>query len=204
MKSKRRSLERIAIFGGTFDPIHIGHLIVASEVKERFRLDRVIFVPTALPPHKRYRLFAASEDRLRMVKLAVKSNPHFLVSEVEQKKEFSYTADTLEYFKKIYPGAKLHLIIGADNITEIKDWHEPERIFKLAKVIAVRRPDYDLSPGQDRYSSRLIFFRGPQIGISSTEIRKRIRSGKPFQYLVPEKVAKYIVERGLYRASGSY
>ena len=133
-----------------------------------------------------------------MVKLAVKSNPHFAVSEVEQKKEFSYTADTLEYFKRTYPGAKMYLIIGADNIVEIKDWRQPERIFKLAKVVAVRRPNYEFSPSEDRYSSRLIFFPGPEIGISSTEIRKRIKSGKTFQYLVPERVAKYIVENGLY------
>ena len=198
MKPKRNSSKRIGIFGGTFDPIHMGHLIVASEVRERYSLEKVIFVPTARPPHKRCRLFASPQDRLKMVKLAVKSNPHFAVSEVEQKKEFSYTADTLEYFKRTHPGAKMYLIIGADNIVEIKDWHQPERIFKLAKVVAVRRPKYDLSPGEDRYPSHVIFFPGPEIGISSTQIRKRIKSGKTFQYLVPERVAKYIVENGLY------
>jgi len=198
VKPRGTSFKRIGVFGGTFDPIHIGHLIVASEVRERFNLDRVIFVPTAQPPHKRYRLFASPEDRLKMVKFAVKSNPHFLVSEIEQRKEFSYTAETLEHFKRSYPQARLYLIIGADNISEIKDWRQPERIFKLAKVVAVRRPDYDLSPSEDRYSSRLILFPGPEIGISSTDIRKRIRSGKAFQYLVPERVAKYIMDNGLY------
>ena len=138
-----------------------------------------------------------------MVKLATRSDPSFLVSEIEQKKQFSYTADTLEQFKARYPQAKLYLIIGADNITEIKGWQKPERIFKLAKVVAVRRPNYDLSPGEDRYSSHLIFFPGPEIGISSTDIRRRIRSGKPFQYLVPEMVAKYIIDHKLYSPAES-
>lgn len=181
----------------------MGHLIVASEVRARYSLEQVIFVPTGRPPHKRYRLFASPQDRLKMVRLAVKSNPHFAVSEVEQKEEFSYTADTLEYFKKTHPEAKLYLIIGADNIVEIKDWRQPERIFDLAKVVAVRRPDYEFSPSEDRYSSHLVFFSGPEIGISSTDIRRRIRSGKPFQYLVPERVAKYIIEHQLYSPAKS-
>lgn len=198
MKSARTARRRIGVFGGTFDPIHIGHLIVASEVRERFKLDLVVFVPTARPPHKRYRLFASSEDRLRMVKLAVGSDPHFVVSEIEQGSGYAYTVETLQQLWTSYRGARLYLIVGADNIGEIKHWREPEEIFRLARVVAVQRPNYDLSPGNDPLLSKLVLFRGPQIGVSSTDVRRRIRSGKAFRYLVPEKVAEYITKKALY------
>jgi nicotinate-nucleotide adenylyltransferase len=198
VKSAKAARRRIGVFGGTFDPIHIGHLIVASEVRERFKLERVIFVPTARPPHKRYRLFASPEDRLGMVKLAVASDPHFAVSEIEQGRGYGYTVESLQRLKLNYRGARLYLIVGADNIGEIKHWREPEEIFRLARVVAVRRPDYDLSPGNDPLLSKLVLFRGPEIGISSTDVRRRIRTGKTFRHLVPEKVAEYILQRGLY------
>lgn len=133
-----------------------------------------------------------------MVKLAVDSDPHFVVSEIEQGRGYAYTVETLQQLKMSHRGARLYLIVGADNISEIKHWREPEEIFRLARVVAVQRPNYDLSPGSDSLLSRLVLFRGPEIGVSSTDVRRRIRSGKTFRYLVPEKVAEYITKKALY------
>ncbi|MCM8781279.1 MAG: nicotinate-nucleotide adenylyltransferase [Candidatus Omnitrophica bacterium] len=187
---------KIGILGGTFNPIHIGHLILAEEVWEKLALDKIIFVPTYLPPHKDDADIALAQDRYAMVKLAIRKNRKFLVSDIEIKRDGrSYTIDTIKELKKIYPKDELYFIIGSDLVNYLGEWKDLEEITKLVKFIVATRPGYPLEKIPTYISTIAI----RAVDISGFEIRKNIRENKSFRYLVPESVYRYIIKKKLYR-----
>jgi nicotinate-nucleotide adenylyltransferase len=199
---------RLGISGGTFDPIHYGHLIVAEEIRETNGLDRILFIPSGKPPHKRNLEVSGAEQRFSMVEAAIRKNPYFEVSRIEIDREgYTYTVDTLEQLKEIYGReTKLYFIIGADVVHDLLTWKNYEKVFSLCEFIAVQRPGYTSSSFiktvedlETAYSAQIHTFIGPLIDISSTMIRERAASGKSIKYLLPEEVEKYILDNGLYR-----
>lgn len=188
---------RIGIFGGTFNPLHNGHLAVAQLIREKLCLDRVIFVPAYLPPHKSGLRLAPAKDRFQMIRAAVRGNPIFSVSDFEiRRKGKSYSVDTARHFRKIYGRrVRLYFVIGADSLLELKRWKAIRDILKLVDFIVVNRPGYPLKnlPVKAKVVSL------PGFGISSSWIRKRVGEGKPIEYFVPVPVNKMIRQRNLYR-----
>ncbi len=192
--------------GGTFDPIHYGHLVVAEEVWFRLKLDKVLFVPAAQPPHKLGRVVTPAVHRLEMVKLAVQGNPHFDVSSLEiERPGPSYTVDTLAQLRgSMEPEDDLWLIIGMDSLVELPTWRQPERILQLARLAVVPRPGYGanlhelekLLPG---ISQRVSLIPTPELSISAENLRARVAEGYPIKYQLPEAVEDYIYQVGLYR-----
>lgn len=202
------STRRLGVFGGTFDPIHIGHLIIAEEVWAHLALDSVVFVPARVSPLKRAHHSTAAEDRLRMVELAVEGNPHFGVSRIDLDRQGpSFTVDTLQCFHTMYAGAELFFIMGADSLASFAGWYRPAEIMRLARLVAISRPgiQVDLAaieadlPG---VSAAIEVITTLQLGISSTDIRARVRQGLPIRYQVPASVEDYIRCRGLYTSEG--
>ncbi len=193
----------LGIMGGTFNPIHHGHLAAAEFVREEFKLDKVLFVPSGKPPHKHKGEIASPEHRWIMALLATDSNECFSVSSVEiERGGESYTSDTIVELEKIYgAGSNCYFITGADAIAEISTWHKSENLPKLAKFIAVSRPGYklDVSKIDPRFRRCTYLIEVPALAISSTEIRERIRKGQTIKYLVPEIVEKYIYKNKLYQ-----
>jgi nicotinate-nucleotide adenylyltransferase len=201
---------KVGIMGGTFNPIHYGHLVTAEEALKQFKLDKVIFVPTGRPPHKTSGVLAEAEDRYLMTVIATASNADFLVSRIEiDKMETSYTIDTLKRFQEIFKErVTLYFITGADAILEILTWKNPVEITNLYKFIAATRPGYDISKIEDLkkklYSQPadakdpIFLMEIPALAISSTDIRERIRTKKPIKYLMPEGAVNYILKHGLY------
>lgn len=185
------------ILGGTFDPPHIGHLILAQSALESLRLDQVIFIPTSIQPHKMNKVGTAGNIRLEMLELAIRGDSRFSISDIELTREgISYTVDTLTLLHKRYPDDNLYLLIGSDNVVDIAAWKGPEQIFSLCKVAAARRPDF--APGGP-YVNRVRYFDMPSIQLSSTAIRNKVKEGKSIKYLVPASVEEYILTNGLYR-----
>lgn len=189
-------MTKLGVLGGTFDPPHIGHLILAQSALEHFQLDKILFIPAAKQPHKQNRDTVSVELRSKMLQLAIEKDNRFEISDIESKRSgLSYTCDTLTKLKTIYPEAKLYLIIGGDNISDIETWKNPEKIFSIAKVIAAKRPD---SHPESVYSNRIALFDMPQVDISSTMIRRLVKKDKTISYLVPTDVEKYINQHQLY------
>jgi nicotinate-nucleotide adenylyltransferase len=190
---------RIGVMGGTFDPIHHGHLVAASEVADRFALDEVIFVPTGRPWQKLDRVVSAAEDRYLMTVVATASNPRFTVSRVDIDRDApTYTADTLVDLHSQFPDAELFFITGADALAQILSWHKIEALFELAHFVGVTRPGYDLADGHLPDGS-VTLVEVPAMAISSTDCRRRVAEGRPVWYLVPDGVVQYISKRHLYR-----
>ncbi|MFH1360292.1 MAG: nicotinate-nucleotide adenylyltransferase [Candidatus Omnitrophota bacterium] len=189
-------MKRIGVLGGTFNPIHIGHLAVAEMAKERLQLEKVIFVPSYLPVHKNPKIVAPSKDRHRMVRLAIQNNPDFDISDFEiKKKGKSYTVDTMWYFRRLYPeNAELFFIIGGDTLPQVKKWKYIEDILKVATFIVVNRPGQFKKTNNIRHYSVSM----PGIDISSSYVRRRIAIGKSVKYFVPDKVIQYIKRNKLY------
>lgn len=200
----RAGVPRVGIMGGTFDPIHHGHLIAAEEARHAFDLERVVFVPTGDPWQKRNRAVSPADERYLMTILATAENPYFDVSRVEIEREGpSYTRDTLRWFRALHgPSAELFFITGADAILQILSWKDPEETLDLATFIAASRPGHDLTElgelGQE-VAQRVEVLRIPALAISSSEIRGRVGEGRPIRYLVPDTVARYVAKRGFYR-----
>lgn len=213
---------KLGLFGGTFDPIHWGHLRSAEEVREAFALDRVLFIPASQPPHKKTRPSSSARERLRMVRLAVAKNRRFAVSAVEiSRPGISYSIDTIRHFAgRQTPRHSLFFILGLDAFQEIGSWKEYEKLFPLCDFIVTSRPGstdaarprrmpvaarklFCYDPKKKRYRHRsgtyLSFIKLTDIAISASEIRRRVRNGKSIRYLVPSKVENYIQKRGLYR-----
>ena len=193
--------------GGTFDPIHYGHLVTAEEALWQFDLDEVLFVPTGHPWMKAGRDVSEAEHRYLMTVIATASNPRFSVSRIEVEREGpTYTVETLqELRRKAEDNIELFFVTGADAMLEILLWKDPEEVLSLAHVIAATRPGYDLGRfGQAAPAShpRVSVMQIPALAISSTDIRRRVREGEPIRYLVPESVHNYIRKAGLYRAGG--
>ncbi|HMA59484.1 MAG TPA: nicotinate-nucleotide adenylyltransferase [Halanaerobiales bacterium] len=194
-----------AIIGGTFNPVHLGHLICAERAYLEFNLDKVIFMPAGNPPHKSEEKIDSAEDRYNMLKLALANNNHFEISEWEIKKqEKSYTADTLEHFKDKYNVERVNLIIGTDSLAEIFNWHQPEYILKNSNLIVAKRNDYSFTKIMKdqrlrKYEDHIHILDNSLIEISSTMIRNFVREGKSIRYLTPDKVIEYINKNNLYR-----
>lgn len=196
--------------GGTFDPIHHGHLVAASEVAASFELDEVIFVPTGQPWQKSGRVVSAAEDRYLMTVVATASNPQFSVSRVDiDRDKPTYTVDTLRDLHEQYPDAQLYFITGADALASILSWHDWQTLFDLARFVGVSRPGYDLhaehlAPHLDDLPPGAVnLVEIPALAISSTDCRTRVRENRPVWYLVPDGVVQYISKRRLYRADDS-
>jgi len=194
---------RLGVMGGTFDPIHYGHLVTAEEALVQFSLDEVIFVPTGQPWMKEGREVSPAEDRYLMTVIATASNPRFRVSRIEIDREGrTYTVDTLLALSAENPDAELYFITGADAILEIFEWKDPEEVLSHAHFIAATRPGYDLARFDAAASTRhpnVSVMNIPALAISSTDVRERVRAGRPIRYLVPEGVKSYIEKAGLYR-----
>ena len=190
-------MSKVGIFGGTFDPIHLGHLITAQSVKELRNLEKIIFIPAFISPHKSDAKTSSPEDRLNMIKLAVDGIPFFDYSDIEVKKGgVSYSIDTLRELKKHY--SELELLIGYDNIFSFHTWKEPDEILNLAKIIVLKRKSSHPPQFEDKYYHQAVFVQTRGIEISATDIRERVRNGLPINFLVPPAVIKYIYEHKLY------
>ena len=200
---------RLGLFGGTFDPVHYGHLLLAECCREQCRLEGVRFLPTAVPPHKQDRQPTPAKMRIEMLELAIAGHPAFSVSRYETDRGgVNYTVDTLSRFREEDPQLELFFLLGADMLHDLPQWHQPERICELATVIVVRRSgagelDFD-GLGQVISRQRIDQIRRhqvqmPEIGISGTEIRRRVAAGQSIRYQTPRAVEKYIETHKLYR-----
>ncbi len=188
---------RIGILGGTFNPLHIGHLILAEEALSKLKLDKVIFVPAFIPPHKKIEGNVRPKDRLKMVELAIQDNAAFAVStfELDSRKK-TYSIDTLKEFRRIYgEETEFYLITGSDLLKDLFSWKDVNDIFKMSKFIVANRPGYPVTDVPKDVETVVI----TPIEVSSEDIRRRLGSGKSIRYLVPEKVRNYIVEHNLYK-----
>ena len=195
--------------GGTFDPIHYAHLLVAEDVRRRFNLPTVLFMPCGQPSHKRGYEVSPAEDRYLMAVLATAENPHFHVSRLEiDRSGPSYTIDTIRTLNhKLDDLGQLYFVTGADAVLDLPNWYEPDALLEEARVVAVSRPGFDLSHleatlGRER-AAKVTVIEAPAVAISSTEIRARIAAGLSVRYLTPRPVLAYIEKRGLYRPASS-
>jgi nicotinate-nucleotide adenylyltransferase len=199
------SPERVGLFGGTFDPPHIGHLILASEAKFQLQLNRVLWTVTPDPPHKQDQPITPLEHRLSMVKLAIQDNPAFELSRVELDRPGPhYTADTIKLLAEQNPGAQIVPIIGGDSLNDLPTWHKPQEIIYRAHWVGVmRRPGEETNLQELEHelpgiTSKLHYVEAPLLEIASREIRMRAATGKPFRYYLPLPVYEYIQEHHLY------
>lgn len=198
---------KVGIMGGTFDPIHNGHLATAEAVKDSLALDLVLFIPSARPPHKRGRKVLEPEHRLAMTILATCSHPHYHVSTIEiMRSGPSYAVDTIDALKSGFePATRFYFILGADAALELSTWHHAQELVnKCFFVVATRQgTDFDMSSIENQFApesrEHLIRVETPALEISSTDIREKIRSGRSIKYLVPELVEQYIIKENLYR-----
>jgi nicotinate-nucleotide adenylyltransferase len=215
--------ERIGLFGGTFNPIHLGHLRAARTVEEAFSLGQVLFIPSYIPPHKAAVDIASPEDRLKMVELAVAGIPRFRASALEvEARERSYSILTLEKIKTVFPGSPIFFILGADAFLEIETWRDYERVLFQCSFIVISRPGYEVERARDVLGGRfreetfavppeggldnrtlgtfrIFLLKIDALDISSTEIRKRVKSGGSLEGLVPPEVEAYMRRKRLYR-----
>lgn len=203
------NMRRVGVIGGTFDPIHYGHLVIAEEVYASLDLAKMVFVPAGQPPHKPGRVVTVAQHRLAMLELAIASNPHFTISYIDlERKGPSYTVETLQLLRKQW-GAQtaIYFVIGWDSLEELLTWYDPAGVLEqLTHLVAVHRPGHTEVPGYREQlekhlpgiSQRLITVPAPQLDISATDLRLRVAEGRPIKYQVPEAVEQYIVQHGLY------
>jgi nicotinate-nucleotide adenylyltransferase len=194
-------MRRIGLFGGTFDPPHLGHLVLAEWARVRLRLDQVVFMPAGTPPHKRGRRLTDAVDRLAMTRLAVRGNPAFVVSAFEARRAGpSFTVDTLRHLHARRPGARFYLLMGLDSLEDFPGWHRPGEIARLATLVVATRPGPAGPAPRAPVPARLRVIRldNPPVAISSSALRARARTGRSLRYLVPDAVAAYVERRGLY------
>ena len=197
---------KAGILGGTFDPIHLGHLIIAEEVRQCLGLEEVLFIPTGEPWMKAGKCLSPAHHRINMVRLAIASNPFFRVSSIEVDRPGpTYLVDTLEALHQESDGEdELHFILGEDSLKDLPRWKQPARILELCTMVVVTRPgcqELDMGPVMALVlsSDKLIFLDGPLVGVSGTDIRCRVALGLPTRYHVPDEVERYMFQYGLYR-----
>ncbi|MFQ5824279.1 MAG: nicotinate-nucleotide adenylyltransferase [bacterium] len=192
---------KIGLFGGTFDPIHCAHLIIAQYIKEELNLNKVVFIPAAYPPHKQ--VFSEPQLRFKMVNLAIINNAAFECSEIEiTKKETSYSVDTIELINKTLnlPKDKLFWIMGSDNFVDLPNWKDPKKIIELCTMVIFPRIQDSFDKTPEEYKNKVIYLKNaPIIDISSTTIRSLVQKGRSIKYLVPSAVEKLIYSENLYR-----
>lgn len=200
-------IERIGIFGGTFDPIHNGHLILAEYARASFGLDKLIFIPTGKSPHKEDIYITPKLHRYNMVLLAINLNPNYFLSAIEILKDgIAYTVDTIKYLNTKFEGKEIYFILGSDSFLQIHKWKNYEELLGLCSFIVLKRHnsggdklDKRIKELTTLYNSRIYILESPLIDISSTDIRNRKRKGLPIRYLVPESVEAYVVKNDLYK-----
>lgn len=199
-------MKKYGIFGGSFNPIHYGHLMICEYIKEEMGLDKVIFIPTGNPPHKELELSA--EDRYEMVRLAISPNPDFEISDIETTRvKKSYTVDTIRELKKIYKEEKLYFLIGLDSLFQLKTWMKIGDLSQEIEFVVALRPGYldkeeinkEIDFLRENFGTKINLIKTPLYEISSTDLRDRIREGKSLRYLIPKKVLDYIEESGFYK-----
>lgn len=199
-------MKKYGIFGGSFNPIHYGHLMICEYIKEEMGLDKVIFIPTGNPPHKELELSA--EDRYEMVRLAISPNPDFEISDIETiRVKKSYTVDTIRELKKIYKEEKLYFLIGLDSLFQLKTWMKIGDLSQEIEFVVALRPGYldkeevnkEIDFLRENFGTKINLIKTPLYEISSTDLRDRIRVGKSLRYLIPKKVLDYIEESGFYK-----
>ena len=199
-------MKKYGIFGGSFNPIHYGHLMICEYIKEEMGLDKVIFIPTGNPPHKD--LGVSAEDRYEMVRLAISPNPDFEISDIETTRvNLSYTVDTIRELKKIYKEEKLYFLIGLDSLFQLKTWKKIDDLSQEIEFVVALRPGYidkeeinnEIDFLRDNFGTRINLIKTPLYEISSTDLRDRIHEGKSLRYLIPKKVLDYIEESGFYK-----
>ncbi|CAN5831047.1 nicotinate-nucleotide adenylyltransferase [soil metagenome] len=189
-------MRSIGVFGGTFDPPHLGHLIVAADVCVALELDRLLFIPAAVPPHKLAQVEATAEQRLEMVRAAVRGDARFEVDDLELRRPGpSFTVDTLHTLRTRFPESRLYFLIGADALREIHSWREPEEVARLAQLIVFAR-DGQQAPTMHGISAQPVPV--TRVDISASEIRRRVRAGIPIRYLVPDAVREIVERENLY------
>lgn len=200
-------IKALGLMGGTFDPVHYGHLIAAENSRREFGLERVIFIPAANPPHKEQESVLETAHRLQMVKMAISGNPSFEISTLEQERQGpSYTIDTVEYFRRRFPDTQIFFIMGMDSLLMFDTWRDYEQLSGLCRFIVVTRPGYVMDRDQPSLAhlppqlwENLDLLEIPGMDISSSDIRRRVRLGLPIKYMLPAAVENYIIEKGLYR-----
>lgn len=196
----------IGIYGGVFNPIHIGHLLLAEFIREELELDKIVFVPAGNPPHKQVQELESAQHRYNMVQIAIGKNPFFDLTKMEiSRGGMSYTSDTLEELAQSFPGRKLYFICGADSIINLPSWHNINKIFEIASLIVAGRPKIQEADFQnmirffkDQYCARIIQSEAPLMEVSSTQIRDRLKNGQSIRYMVPDEVLDYIQLHRLY------
>jgi len=202
-----KSTERIGVFGGSFDPVHMGHLTIAQDAVEQLELDRLIFVPAAVPPHKQEKTLADGQQRFEMLQLATESNLSFEVSDMElQRGGVSYTVDTMKQIQFEHPGAELFFIVGLDSLTILHSWKNVEQLLEMCTVVPFARGGEDPAKVAEQiqlskvWKTRLLerMIRIHEVEISASEIRMRLAEGLSIRYLVPPEVEMYIAEHGIY------
>ncbi|MDK6292173.1 MULTISPECIES: nicotinate-nucleotide adenylyltransferase [Aerococcus] len=187
--------KRIGLLGGTFNPIHQGHLMVAEQVYEKLCLDRVDFMPSNLPPHAEHKETIAADKRLAMLDLAIQANDHFAIEKIElDRPGKSYTYDTMDILTTLHPDNEYYFIIGGDMVENLPKWYRVEELMQLCHFVGVQRPGYDMPSDYN-----IIYVDSPQIDISSSYIRQSVNKGSSIRYLLPEAVRDYIDKEGLYR-----
>ncbi len=207
ISKSNKKFKKIGIMGGTFDPIHYGHLVIAEQIRSAYGLEKVIFIPTGIPPHKINLRITKSKHRYFMTLLATITNPYFEVSKIEiESHAISYTISTIKKLKKIYSDTtQLYFMIGADALCEIETWKNIKELFQLCHFIAATRPsleslqvDAEIAELKRKYNASIEKINVPALAISSTDIRNKIRSGQSIKYLLPESVEYYIYKNKLY------
>ncbi len=201
-------MKRLGIMGGTFDPIHYGHLVAAEMARAEFSLNKVLFIPSGTPPHKERSDITAAELRFEMVERAIQDNPAFEISALELRRIGpSYTVDTLRVLRRTWPEHELYFITGSDALRQIFSWREVEEILMMTKFIGAARPGFDardfllqVQKERPETQERIHYIEVPALAISSTDIRARVKRGQPIRYLLPEPVRLYIQQHGLYTA----
>ena len=201
---------RVGVFGGTFDPIHLGHLILAEQCREQAALEQVLFVPAAVPPHKQQQMLTSFGQRVEMLALAISGQPAFRIEELERDRPGpSYTVDTLAELQRQRPGDELCFIIGSDSLNDLASWYQPRRILELAELAVVERADAPVFAADvlkqtlrlgDDFPLRYRIVPMPLITLASRDIRQRIAAGRSVRYMIPRAVEAYIEDKRLYRA----
>lgn len=207
MNTEIAGKRRLGIMGGTFDPVHYGHLVAAEGARYSFSLEKVIFIPAGNPPHKPDRIITEPSIRYEMTSLAVASNPFFCASDLEIRRDGpSFTIDTVRYMMRLHPDQRIYFITGADALLEISTWKNFEVLLSICNFVAATRPGYrllelkeKLDSLRDNLKQNISYMEVPALAISSTDIRQRVREGRPIKYLLPESVEDYIIQNNLYR-----
>ena len=201
-------MQRIGILGGTFDPPHVGHLILAEYSAEALELDHLFIAPAADPPHKQGEIKTPVQHRLAMLECAISDNERFSLSRIDiDRPGPHYSLDTIRIVSEQFPDAELYFVMGGDSFRELPTWHRPQEIIKLCKIVVMRRPYDNIRPDMHEnivpgLAQRVIVIDAPLLEISSTDIVERLRRGKSVRYLVPDAVLAYIEEHGLYQDAG--